>query len=94
MLGVLALGKKFGLAAVEEACTAALELGVHEYRFVRRYLERRPQAPLTLQQVNPLIRELVQYRDLIQQRFQEQERQGSLFETLPVGPRTSPEVGP
>jgi hypothetical protein len=29
MLGVLALGKKFGLAALEEACTAALELGVH-----------------------------------------------------------------
>jgi transposase len=95
MLGVLALGKKFGLAAVEEACTAALELGVHEYRFVRRYLERRPQAPLTLQQVDPLIRELVHYRDLIQQRLQEQEqRQGSLFETLPVVPRTSPEVGP
>jgi transposase len=94
MLGVLALGKKFGLAAVEEACTAALELGVHQYRFVRRYLERRPQAPLTLQQVDPLIRELVQYRDLIQQRLQEQERQGSLFETLPVVPRTSPEVGP
>jgi len=95
MLGVLALGKKFGLAAVEEACTAALELGVHEYRFVRRYLERRPQAPLTLQQVDPLIRELVQYRDLIQQRLQEQEqRQGSLFETLPPGPPTSQEVGP
>jgi transposase len=94
MLGVLALGKKFGLAAVEEACTAALELGVHQYRFVRRYLERRPQAPLTLQQVDPLIRELVQYRDLIQQRLQEQERQGSLFETLPAVPRSSPEVGP
>jgi transposase len=94
MLGVLALGKKFGLAAVEEACTAALELGVHEYRFVRRYLERRPQAPLTLQQVDPLIRELVQYRDLIEQRLQEQDRQGSLFETLPAVPRTSQEVGP
>jgi transposase len=94
MLGVLALGKKFGLAAVEEACTAALELGVHEYRFVRRYLERRPQAPLTLQQVDPLIRELVQYRDLIQQRLQEQEqRQGSLFEMPPATPPpTSPEV--
>jgi len=94
MLGVLALGKKFGLAAVEEACTAALELGVHEYRFVRRYLERRPQAPLTLQQVDPLIRKLVQYRDFIQQRLQEQDRQGSLFETLPPAPRTSQEVGP
>ena len=58
-MGVLALAKKFGLSAVEEACTAALELQVHEYRFVRRYLERRPQAPLSLQQVDPLIRELV-----------------------------------
>ena len=94
ILGVLALAKKFGLAAVEEACTTALELGLHEYRFVRRYLERRPQTPLTLQQVDPLIRELVQYRDLIQQRLHEQEQQqGSLFETLPpVSPGTSQEV--
>ena len=38
VLGVPALAKKFGL--VEEACTAALELQVDEYRFVRRYLER------------------------------------------------------
>ena len=45
MLGVLALAKKYGLAAVQEACATALELGVHEYRFVRRYLERRPQPP-------------------------------------------------
>src|SRR3974377_1892887 len=69
ILGVLSLAKKFGTAAVEDACAAALELGVHEYRFVRRYLERGPQ--LTLRQVDPLIRELVHYRDLIQQRTQE-----------------------
>ena len=95
ILGVLALAKKFGLAAVEEACTAALELQVHEYRFVRRYLERHPQAPLSLQQVDPLIRELVHYRDLIQQRMQQQEQQRSLFETVPeTPPRTSPEVQP
>jgi transposase len=95
ILGVLALAKKFGLAAVEEACTAALELQVHEYRFVRRYLERRPQAPLSLLQVDPLIRELVHYRDLIQQRMQQQEQQRSLFETVPEAPpRTSPEVQP
>jgi len=36
-------GQKFGLAAVEEACATALEMGVYEYRFVRRYLERGPQ---------------------------------------------------
>ena len=69
VLGVLSLTKKFGLAAVEDACTAALEMGVHEYRFVRRYLERGPQ--LTLRQVDPLIRELVQYRDLINLKTQE-----------------------
>jgi transposase len=93
ILGVLALAKKFGLAAVEEACTAALELQVHEYRFVRRYLERRPQAPLSLQQVDPLIRELVHYRDLIQQRMHQQEQQRSLFEAVPEAPpQTSPEV--
>src|SRR5712691_5336124 len=69
VLGVLSLAKKFGTAAVDEACAAALEMGVHEYRFVRRYLERGPQ--LTLRQVDPLIRELVQYRDLINLRTQE-----------------------
>jgi transposase len=85
ILGVLALAKKFGPAAVDDACAAALELGVHEYRFVRRYLERRPQAPLTLQQVDPLIRELVHYRDLIQQRLDNPEPSSlpMLFETTP-----------
>jgi transposase len=72
LLGVLSLAKKFGTAAVEDACAAALELGVHEYRFVRRYLEHGPQ--LTLRQVDPLIRELVQYRDLIHLRTQEPEK--------------------
>lgn len=69
ILGVLSLAKKYGAPTVDDACSAALELGVREYRFVRRYLERRPQ--LTLRQVDPLIRELVQYRDLINQRTQE-----------------------
>jgi hypothetical protein len=70
ILGVLSLAKKFGPNAVEDACAAALELRVYEYRFVRRYLERRPQ--LTLRQVDPLIRELTQYRDLINSKAQEQ----------------------
>ena len=73
ILGVLSLAKKYGAAAVDEACAAALEMGVQEYRFVRRYLERCPQAPLTLQQVDPLIRDLVQYRDLINYRTKEVE---------------------
>jgi transposase len=73
--GVLQLVKKYGSAASDDACAAALELRVPEYRFVRRYLERSPQATLTLRQVDPLIRELTQYRDLIQQRIDFEEFQ-------------------
>jgi hypothetical protein len=65
ILGVLALAKKHGPAVVDEAALAALELRVPSYRFVRRYLERRPRVPLTLRQVDPLIRQLTLYRDLI-----------------------------
>jgi transposase len=73
ILGVLSLAKKFGPALVDQACAAALELGVREYHFVRRYLERQPPLPLTLQQVDPLIRELEQYRDIVQLRLKESE---------------------
>jgi transposase len=65
ILGVLSLAKKHGPAVIEEAATAALDLGVPSYRFLRRYLERRPPVPLTLKQVDPLIRQLTLYRDLI-----------------------------
>jgi hypothetical protein len=56
ILGILSLAKRYGTAALEDACAAAIEIGVPAYRFVHRYLERRPQ--LTLRQVDPLIREL------------------------------------
>lgn len=65
ILGVLALARKHGGPAVEDAAIAALEVGVPTYRFLRRYLERRPPVPLTLRQVDPLIRQLTLYRDLI-----------------------------
>lgn len=68
ILGVLALAKKHGPVAVEDAAQAALETGAPSYRFVRRYLERRPKAPLSLRQVDPLIRQLTLYRDLIDQK--------------------------
>ena len=70
ILGILSLAKKYGTAALEDACAAAIEIGVPEYRFVRRYLERRPQ--LTLRQVDPLIRELTEYRDFINLKLKEQ----------------------
>jgi len=72
ILGVLGLVKKHGAAVVDAACAAALELEVADYRFVRRYLERHPAAPLTLRQVDPLIRELTHYRDVIARKTQEE----------------------
>jgi transposase len=72
--GLLALAKKHGSAVVDEACTTALEAGAtNYYRFVKRYLERGPQLPLSLRQVDPLIRELTEYRDFIQSKIQENE---------------------
>jgi transposase len=71
LLGVLGLVKKYGSAAVDAACAAALDLHAADYRFVRGYLERQPAAPLTLRQVDPLIRELTHYRDVIAHKTQE-----------------------
>lgn len=68
--GVLSLAKKHGVAAVDDACAAAIEVEVYDYRFVRRYLERKAPAPLTLRQVDPLIRQLSLYRDIIENRAQ------------------------
>jgi hypothetical protein len=72
ILGVLSLAKKYGAASVDDACAAALEVEVYEYRFVRRYLERRPQSPLGLRQVDPLIRQLTLYRDFIADKTKEE----------------------
>jgi len=69
--GVLALAKKFGTPAVDKACALALEMRVHQYSFLKHYLQHCPPAPLSLQQVDPLIRNLLEYRDLIQQKTKE-----------------------
>jgi hypothetical protein len=63
--------KKYGVATVENACAVALEVGVCNYPFVRRYLKRTPQGPLSLRQVDPLIRQLTLYRDFIENKTKE-----------------------
>jgi len=69
ILGVLSLVKKHGPGRIEQACSMALEMEVPTYHFVRRYVERQQaQLPLKLTQVDPLIRVLTEYRDLIDRR--------------------------
>lgn len=66
ILGVLAQARKYGPVALERACAMAVETRVPTLRFVRIYLERLPSGPpLTLRQVDPLIRELTHYRSYI-----------------------------
>src|SRR5438876_5910306 len=72
ILGVFSLMKKYGTAAVEDACATAIDIGVYEYRFVRRYLERRPHPQMFLRQIDPLIRQLTEYRDFINFKTKEQ----------------------
>ena len=71
ILGLTGLARKHGAALTDEACAAALESGLpsNPYQFVRRWLERSPQ--LTLRQVDPIIRQLTLYRDLIDKRTEE-----------------------
>jgi hypothetical protein len=68
--GVLALARTYGAASVDEVCAQALALNLPTYRFVRQALEHRPALPLSLKQIDPLIRELSHYRDLIDRRTQ------------------------
>src|SRR5438309_4173123 len=72
IFGVFSLMKKYGTAAVEDACATAINIGVYEYRFVHRYLERRPHPQMFLRQIDPLIRQLTEYRDFINLKTKEQ----------------------
>jgi transposase len=73
ILGVLSLCKRHGTTRVDDACAAALALELPTYQFVKRYVERQPE--LSLKQVDPLIRELTHYRDLIDRRTEENIRE-------------------
>jgi hypothetical protein len=71
IMGLAGLARKHGAALTDDACAAALEVGLpaNPYGFARRWLERRP--ALTLRQVDPIIRQLTLYRDLIDSKTQE-----------------------
>lgn len=65
ILGLLGLARKHGAPAVDDACAMALSVGSPSYRFVRSYLAAKPHPALSLRQVDPLIRDLTHYRDVI-----------------------------
>jgi hypothetical protein len=65
ILGLLGLARKHGPAAVDDACAMAMKVGSPTYRFVRSYLDATPHPALSLRQVDPLIRDLTHYRDVI-----------------------------
>ena len=46
-------------------------MGVHQYPFVRKYLEKNGALTNALQQVDPIIRQLDLYRDLIAEKTKE-----------------------
>lgn len=71
ILGILSFSKKYGNALVDQACAMAIELESYDPRFIRRYLENKGEPPVTLRQVDPLIRQLTIYRDLIEERTKE-----------------------
>ena len=71
ILGITSLARQHGAALTDDACAGALDAGVPEnpYRFVFRWLKHK--TPLTLRQVDPIIRQLTLYRDFIDQKTQE-----------------------
>jgi hypothetical protein len=73
--GILAFVKKYGAASVEQACATALEMKAYDFGFVRRFLEHHAKPPVSLRQVDPLIRQLTLYRDLIAERTKETDQE-------------------
>jgi transposase len=65
IVGLLALAKKHGVVTTDDACGLALDVGVPTYRFVRQYIDRKDTPQISLTQIDPLIRDLTHYRDLI-----------------------------
>jgi len=73
ILGVLSLVRKHGPEQADRACAAALEADAPTYRCVRACVDHLARPQLSLKQVDPLIRELTHYRDVIQRMTSRQE---------------------
>jgi transposase len=65
VLGLCGLAKRHGVIAVERAAQVAFDAGALTYRAVKAYLDRNTSPPISLRQIDPLIRDLTEYRDLV-----------------------------
>jgi len=72
ILGVLALVKKHGFAAIDDHCRVALEAGVPTYRLVARLAKRPRDETELLHQTHDLIRQLAHYGDVIRRKTEPQ----------------------
>ena len=68
ILGVLALVKKHGFAAIDDHCRIALEADVATYRLVARLAKRPRDEVELLHQTHDLIRQLTHYGDVIRRK--------------------------
>lgn len=65
VLGLCGLAKRHGVIVVERAAQVAFDAGALTYRAVKAYLDRNASPPISLRQIDPLIRDLTEYRDLV-----------------------------
>ena len=65
VLGLCGLAKKHGALIVERAAQVALDAGALTYRAVKACLDHRQAAPIGLRQIDPIIRNLTEYRDVV-----------------------------
>jgi len=59
------VAKRHGVIAVERAAQIAFDAGGLTYRAVKAYLDRSTSWPISLRQIDPLICDLTEYRDLV-----------------------------
>ena len=83
ILGILALVKKRGFAAIDNCCRIALEVDVANYRIVARLADRPGDDDAVLQQTHDLIRQLTHYGDVIRRKTEPQTNEPDRTRPLP-----------
>jgi transposase len=83
ILGILALVKKRGFAAIDDCCRIALAVDVANYRIVARLADRPREDSAVLQQTHDLIRQLAHYGNVIRHKTEPQTNEPDRTRPLP-----------